>query len=131
MGDTLSQNYKEFIRALTAAINDLQSSILQPLSHYHAQHLACLYPHLDLLMYPLYLRTCILLGHLQREKMTGKCGKFKMASKALTIFMKDNFAPTFGQKMVGNCLRLYTLMGGKNAWKIALRIVLDKSSRKK
>ena len=131
MGDTLSQNYKEFIRALTAAINDLQSSILQPLSHYHAQHLACLYPHLDLLMYPLYLRTCILLGHLQREKMTGKCGKFKMASKALTIFMKDNFAPTSGQKMVGNCLRLYTLMGSKNAWKIALRIFLDKSSRKK
>ena len=130
MGDNFSQNYKQLIRTLTAAINDLQSSILQPLSHYHAQHLACLYPHLNLLMYPLYLRTCILLGHMQNEKMTGKCLEFKMASKALTIFRNDNFTPTFSQKVVGNSLRIYTMLGGKNAWKIALKISQDKSSRR-
>lgn len=130
MGDNFSQNYKQLIRTQTAAINDLQSSILQPLSHYHAQHLACLYPHLNLLMYPLYLRTCILLGHMQNEKMTGKCLEFKMASKALTIFRNDNFTPTFSQKVVGNSLRIYTMLGGKNAWKIALKISQDKSSRR-
>ena len=47
-----------------------------------------------------------------------------------TLFRKDNFTPTASQKMVGNCLRIYTMLGGKDAWKIALRIVLDKSSRK-
>ena len=128
--DTYSLNYKHFIRTLTAAINDLQSSILQPLSHYHAQHLPCLYPHLDLLIYPLYLRICILLGYMQNEKMSGKSTKFKLAAKALTIFIKDNFALTANQKFAGNCLRLYTMMGGKNAWKIALKIVQDKSARK-
>jgi glycosyltransferase involved in cell wall biosynthesis len=130
IGDTYSLNYKDFVRALTVAINDLQSSILQPLSHYHAQHLPCLYPHLNLLMYPLYLRTSILLGYMQHEKMRGKSNSFKLAVKSLTLFRKDNFAPTSSQKFVGNCLRIYTMLGGKNAWKIALRIALDKSSRK-
>ena len=130
LGDTYSLNYKNFNRALMAAINDLQSSILQPLSHYHAQHLSCLYPHLDLLMYPLYLRTSILLGHMQREKSRGKSNDYKLAVKSLTLFRKDNFTPTASQKFIGNCLRIYTMLGGKNAWKIALRIALDKSSRK-
>lgn len=130
-GASFSSNYKALIRTLTAAINDLQSSILQPLSHYHAQHLACLYPHLDLLMYPLYLRTCILLGHLQNEKITGKCEKFKMAAKALTIFKKDNFNPTPSQRFTGNCLRIYTMLGGRGAWRIALKIALNKSTRRR
>lgn len=130
LSDTYSLNYKNFNRTLMAAINDLQSSILQPLSHYHAQHLSCLYPHLDLLMYPLYLRTSILLGHMQREKSRGKSNDYKLAVKSLTLFRKDNFNPTASQKFIGNCLRIYTMLGGTNAWKIALRIALDKSSRK-
>lgn len=129
--DTYSLNYKYFVRTLTAAINDLQSSILQPLSHYHAQHLSCLYPHLDLLMFPLYLRTSILLGHMQHEKMRGKSNAYKLAVKSMTLFRKDNFTPSTSQKMIGNCLRIYTMLGGKNAWRIALRIALDKSSRRK
>lgn len=119
-GQSFSMNYKALIRTLTAAINDLQSSILQPLSTYHAQHLACLYPHLDLLMYPLYLRTSILLGKLQNEKLTGKCKKYKMAAKAVTLFRNDNFNPTFSQKCFGNLLRIYTMLGGRGAWRIAL-----------
>ena len=130
LSDTYSLNYKNFNRTLMAAINDLQSSILQPLSHYHAQHLSCLYPHLDLLMYPLYLRTSILLGHMQREKSMGKSNNYKLAVKSLTLFRKDNFNPTASQKFIGNLLRFYTMLGGKDAWKIALRIALDKSSRK-
>lgn len=131
-GESFSMNYKLLIRTLTAAVNDLNSSILQPLSHYHAQHLACLYPHLDLLMYALYLRANILLGHLQNEKMTGKCKKFKMASKALTIFINDNFAPTASQKFKANCLRIYTMLGGRGAWRFALKWASEKkSSRRK
>ncbi len=130
MGDNFSHNYKQLIRTLTAAINDLQSSILQPLSHYHAQHLTCLYPHLDLLMYPLYLRTSILLGHMQREKMRGNSKDFQLAVKSLTLFRNDNFTPTFKQKFIGNCLRICTMLGSENAWKIALKIAMDKSSRK-
>ncbi|MBO4674016.1 MAG: glycosyltransferase family 2 protein [Bacteroidaceae bacterium] len=119
-GASYSMNYKYYIKTLTAVINDLQSSILQPLSTYHAQHLACLYPHLDLLMYPLYLRTSILLGKLQNEKLTGKCKKYKMAAKALTLFRKDNFNPTFTQRCFGNLLRIYTMLGGRGAWRYAL-----------
>ena len=130
LSDNYSLNYKNFNRTLMAAINDLQSSILQPLSHYHAQHLSCLYPHLDLLMYPLYLRASILLGHMQREKSRGKSNNYKLAVKSLTLFRKDNFNPTANQKFIGNLLRFYTMLGGKDAWKIALRIALDKSSRK-
>ena len=130
IGDIYSVNYKYFVRSLTAAVNDLQSSILQPLSRYHAQNLSCLYPHLDLLMYPLYLRTSILLGYMQYEKMRGKSRSFKLAAKTLALFRKDNFSPTANQKFIGNCLRIYTMLGGKNAWKIALRIALDKSARK-
>ena len=129
-GESFSSNYKELKRTLTIAINDLQSSILQPLSTYHAQHLASLYPHLDLLMYPLYLRTSILLGLLQNEKMTGKCKKYKMAAKALTIFRADNFNPTFSQKCMGNLLRIYTMLGGRGAWRVALKASLTKSARK-
>lgn len=129
-GTNFSTNYKQLIRTLLVAVNNLQSSILQPLSHYHAQHLTCLYPHLDLLMYPLYLRTCILLGNMQNEKMTGKCKKYKMASKALTIFRKDHFNPTFSQKVVGNLLRFYTMLGGRGAWRLALRISQSKKSRR-
>lgn len=121
-GESFSQSYKQLIRTLTVAVNNLQSSILQPLSSYHAQHLGCVFPHLDRLMYPLYLRTCILLGHLQNEKMTGKCKKYKMASKALTIFTNDNFAPTSTQRTAGHILRIYTMLGGRGAWKLALAI---------
>ena len=130
-GKNFSMNYKQFIRTLTVAVNNLQSSILQPLSHYHAQHLACLYPHLDLLMYALYLRANILLGHLQHEKMTGKCGKYKMASKALTIFVNDNFAPTPSQKFNANLLRIYTMLGGRGAWRFALKSASKRVSRRK
>ena len=131
LGDCYSVNYKFFIRTLTATINDLQSSILQPLSHYHAQHLSCLYPHLDLLMYPLYLRTCILQGILQNEKMKGKSPEFRLAVKALTFFKKENFSMKPNQKFVGNCLRIYTMLGGQNAWKYALKIAQGKAARKK
>lgn len=130
-GASFSMNYKYLIRTLTAVINDLQSSILQPLSTYHAQHLACLYPHLDLLMYPLYLRTSILLGQLQNEKLTGKCKRHKMAAKAVTIFRKDNFNPTFSQKMFGNMLRFYTMLGGRGAWRLALSRCRKKVKMKK
>ena len=130
-GSCCSVNYKQLLRTLTAAVNNLQSSIIQPLSTYHTQHLACLYPHLDLLMYPLYLRISILLGRLQREKITGQCQKYKMAAKAVTIFRNDNFAPTFMQRMIGNSLRIYTLLGGKGAWRIALKESLRKQPRHK
>ena len=129
-GESFSSNYKELTRTLTIAINDLQSSILQPLSTYHAQHLASLYPHLDLLMYPLYLRTSILLGQLQNEKMTGKCKKYKMAAKSLTIFRADNFSPTLSQKFIANMLRFYTMLGGRGAWRVALKLSLTKAARK-
>lgn len=119
-GGSFSQNYKELIRTLTVVISNLNSSILQPLSTYHAQHLDCLYPHLDLLMHPLYLRTSILLGHLRNEKMTGKSKKYKMASKTLTVFMNDNFHPTSSEKFLGKVLYFYTRWGGKGAWKWAL-----------
>ena len=128
-GETFSQNYKQLNRTLTAVYNNLHSSILQPLSTYHAQHLANLYPHLDLLIFPLYLRCSILLGHLRREKMTGKCKKYKMASKALTVFMHENFQPTFSEKCIGNLITLYTQLGGKGAWRVALAI--SQSQKKK
>lgn len=130
-GGCYSMHYKELIRTMTVVINNLHSSILQPLSTYHSQHLACLYPHLDLLMYPLYLRICILLGRLQREKLTGKCAKYKMAAKAVTIFRNSNFTPTFAQCMTGNCLRIYTLLGGKGAWRFALKESLKKQPKRK
>lgn len=123
--------YKEMVRTMTVAVNNLHSSILQPLSTYHSQHLASLYPHLDLLMYPFYLRICILLGILQREKMTGKCGKYKMAAKAITIFRNDNFAPTFSQRLTGHFLRIYTLLGGKGAWRFALKQSQKRQSMRK
>lgn len=130
-GSCCSVNYKQLLRTMTAVVNSLHSSIIQPLSTYHTQHLACLYPHLDLLMYPLYLHISILLGRLQREKITGQCKKYKMAAKAVTIFRNDNFAPTFIQRMIGNSLRIYTLLGGKGAWRIALKESLRKQPRHK
>lgn len=130
-GGCYSMYYKEMVRTMTVAVNNLHSSILQPLSTYHSQHLACLYPHLDLLMYPFYLRICILLGILQREKMTGKCGKYKMAAKAITIFRNDNFAPTFSQRLTGHFLRIYTLLGGKGAWRFALAQSQKRQSMRK
>ena len=130
-GGCYSMYYKEMVRTMTVAVNNLHSSILQPLSTYHSQHLACLYPHLDLLMYPFYLRICILLGILQREKMTGKCGKYKMAAKAITIFRNDNFAPTFSQRLTGHFMRIYTLLGGKGAWRFALAQSQKRQSMRK
>ncbi|MCH5174600.1 MAG: glycosyltransferase family 2 protein [Prevotellaceae bacterium] len=119
---SFSENYKALIRTLAVALTDLQSSILQPLSSYHAQHLNCIYPHLDQLIYPLYLRTNILLGKMQREKMTYKNKNYKLASKALKIFRNDHFHPTKSQKRVANLLRLYTKYGGRGTWRIALAI---------
>lgn len=121
-GKSSSENYKAFIRTLSVAMTDLHSSILQPLSTYHAQHLNCIYPHLDQLIYPLYLRTSILLGKMQGEKMTGKSKNNKLAAKSLKIFRNDHFHPTASQKGVANMLRLYTKFGGKNAWRVALAI---------
>ena len=63
--------------------------------------------------------------------MRGKSNAYKLAVKSMTLFRKDNFTPSTSQKMIGNCLRIYTMLGGKNAWRIALRIALDKSSRRK
>ena len=121
-GKSFSENYKALIRTLTVALTDVHSSILQPLSTYHAQHLNCIYPHLDQLLYPLYLRTNILLGKVQREKMTGKGKNNKLASKAIKIFRNDHFHPTSSQKRVANLLRLYTKCGGRGTWRIALAI---------
>ncbi|MBQ6750774.1 MAG: glycosyltransferase family 2 protein [Bacteroidaceae bacterium] len=128
-GESFSMNYKPLIRTLSVALTDLNSTILQPLSHYHAQHIKCIYPHLDQLLFPLYLRTCILLGKLQQEKMTGKCKKFKMASKSLKVFRNENFQPTFKQKCIGGALRIYSMFGGKGAWRIALAICQSKLDR--
>lgn len=130
-GDNFSQSYKQLIRTLTAALNSLQSSILQPLSVYHAQHLGCIYPHLDLLMYPLYLRASILQGKMRNEQLTGKCKKYKMAPKYLRIFLHDHFQPTFTQRCVARLLSLYTLLGGRGAWRIALQVSQMKKVRKK
>ena len=121
-GKSFSENYKVLIRTLSVALTDLHSSILQPLSTYHAQHLDCIYPHLDQLMYPLYLRINILLGKIQQEKMTGKSKKYKLASKTVKIFRNDNFRPTASQKRVANMLRLYTKYCGQGTWRIALAI---------
>ena len=129
-GKSFSENYKALIRTLAVALSDLQSSILQPLSSYHAQHLNCIYPHLDQLKYALYLRTSILLGKVQREKMTGKSKNYKLASKALKIFRNDNFHPTSGQKRVANLLRLYTKYGGQGTWRIALAIAQAEQTSK-
>lgn len=121
-GMCFSDNYKQLIRTLTVALGELNSSILQPLSHQHAQNLSCLYPHLDLLVFPLYLRTCILLGHIQKEKMTNKKNKNKLAARSMKVFLYDNFTPTTKQRLLGNILRIYTMLGGKGAWRIALAI---------
>ena len=121
-GRSASENYKVLIRTLAVALTDLNSSILQPLSTYHAQHLNCIYPHLDQLFYPLYLRTAIVLGQVQREKMMGKGKNYKLAAKAIKIFRNDHFHPTSSQKRVANILRLYTKYGGRGAWRIALAI---------
>ena len=121
-GKSFSENYKALIRTLTVALADLHSSILQPLSTYHAQHLNCIYPHLDQLIYPLYLRTSILLGKMQREKIAGKSKNHKMAAKALKIFRNDNFHPTAAQKNTAAMLRTYTKYGGRGTWRIALAI---------
>lgn len=121
-GDSFSQNYKALIRTLMAVCNSLNSSILQPLSVYHAQHLGNLYPHLDLLFFPLYMRCNILRGHLLNERITGRCDKFKMATKALSVFMHENFQPTLYERFVGNLLCAYTMLGGRGAWRIALAI---------
>ena len=128
-GESFSKSYKQLTRTLSVVLSNLNSTILQPLSSYHAQHLNCIYPHLDLMIYPLYLRTSILLGKLQNEKMTGKCKKYKMASKSLTIFRNDNFQPTFGQKVIGNMLRLYTKFGGNGAWRLALAICQNENKK--
>lgn len=121
-GSCFSTSYKQLIRTLTVAVSHLNSSILQPLSSRHAQCLSCLYPHLDSLHYPLYLRVCILLGKMQNEKMLGKSRDHKMAVKSLTIFLHDHFRPTFTQRCIGNALRLYTQLGGRGAWRMALAI---------
>ena len=121
-GMIFSYNYKQLIRTLTVALCELNSSILQPLSHQHAQNLSCLYPHLDLLVFPLYLRTCILLGHIQKEKMANKKNKNKLAARSMKVFLYDNFTPTTKQRLLGNILRIYTMLGGKGAWRIALAI---------
>lgn len=130
-GSNFSQSYKQLIRTLTAALNSLQSSILQPLSAYHAQHLDCIYPHLDLLMYPLYLRTSILEGKMRNERLTGRSEKYKMAPKYLKIFLHDHFQPTFSQRLVARTLGLYTALGGRGAWRIALRASQIRVKRKK
>ena len=121
-GENFSENYKPLIRTLSVALSELNSSILQPLSHYHAQHLSCLYPHLDHLVFPLYLRTCILLGHIQNEKMVRKTNKNKLAAKSMKVFLHDNFNPKRKQKLLGEILRIYTMLGGRGAWRIALAI---------
>lgn len=121
-GDCFSKSYKPLIRTLSVAVSNLHSSILQPLSRYHAQHLTCLYPHLDLLMFPLYLRVCILLGKMRNEKLLGKSKHHKMAVKSLSIFLHDHFHPTFSQRCVGNILQFYTMLGGQGAWRMALAI---------
>ena len=130
-GPNFSQSYKQLIRTLTAALNSLQSSILQPLSAYHAQHLDCIYPHLDLLMYPLYLRASILRGKMGNERLTGKCKKYKMAPKYLRIFLHDHFQPTFTQRCVASMLSFYTMLGGRGAWRVALKVSQMKTSKKK
>lgn len=121
-GENFSDNYKQLIRTLSVALSELNSSILQPLSHYHAQHLSCLYPHLDLLVFPLYLRICILLGHIQNEKMVRTTNKNKLAAKSMKVFLHDNFNPKRKQKLLGEILRIYTMLGGRGAWRIALAI---------
>lgn len=130
-GSSFSESYKQLIRTLSVVLSSLQSSILQPLSSYHKQHLSCLYPHLDSLVFPLYLRTSILLGKMEQERLTGKSKRYKMAAKALTIFRNDNFQVTSNEKFIGNCLRLYTKWGGRGAWKLALAISQAEHKTKK
>ena len=121
-GRSFSESYKQLIRTLSVVLSNLHSSILQPLSSYHSQHLNCIYPHLDSLEYPLYLRANILLGKVEQEKMTGKSKQHRLASKSFRIFLNDNFQMTRNQKWVGNLLRLYSKWGGRGAWKLALAI---------
>lgn len=121
-GYNFSQSYKQLVSTLTVAINDLHSSILQPLSRHHAQNLACLYPNLERLIFPLYLRTCVLIGHMQNERILRKNNKEKMAVRSLRVFLHDFFQPTLAQRILGNVIRLYTAVGGRGAWRIALAI---------
>lgn len=121
-GNSFSQNYKQLTSTLTVAINDLHSSILQPLSRHHAQNLACLYPNLERLIFPLYLRTSILIGHMQKEKLFNKDLKEKMAVQSLRVFLHDFFQPTLAQRILGNVIRFYTSLGGRGSWRIALAI---------
>ncbi len=125
-GDSFTNNYKQLIRTLTVAVNNLNSSILQPLSLHHAQNLDCLYPHLDKLMLPLYYRTGILLGNVLNEKLTGKRANYKMAANTIEVFRNENFHPTLWQKIIGNCLIFYTHMGGRGAWRVAMNICKKK-----
>lgn len=119
-GSTFTQNYKPLIRTLTVAVNDLNSSILQPLSNHHAQHLNCLYPHIDQLMLPLYYRTGILLGKILHENLFSRTKRYKMAANALTIFRHESFQPTLWQRLTCNLLIFYTHMGGRGAWRLAM-----------
>lgn len=121
-GNSFSNSYKQLVSTLTVTINDLHSSILQPLSRYHAQNLACLYPNLERLIFPLYLRTCIMTGSMQNERIMRKNNKEKMAVRSLQVFRHDFFQPTLSQRIVGNIIRLYAAAGGRGAWRIALAI---------
>ncbi len=121
-GENFSQSYKQLISTLTVAINDLHSSILQPLSRHHAQNLACLYPNLERLAFPLYLRASILVGQMQKERLLHKNMKEKMAVQSLKVFIHDFFQPTPMQRLIGHAIRLYTAMGGRGSWRMALAI---------
>lgn len=118
-GESFTNNYKQLIRTLTVAVNNVNSSILQPLSTYHAQHLNCLYPHIDQLMLPLYYRTGILLGKVLNENLFSRKRKYRMAANTITLFRKENFHPTLWQRITCNMLIFYTHMGGRGAWRIA------------
>lgn len=121
-GDTFSANYKQLIRTLTVAVNNVNSSILQPLSSYHAQHLNCLYPHIDQLMLPLYYRTGILLGKVLNENLFANKKRYRMAANSITVFRHENFHPTLWQRITCNLLIFYTHLGGRGAWKLALAL---------
>ena len=54
--------------------------------------------------------------------MANKKNKNKLAARSMKVFLYDNFAPTTKQRLLGNILRIYTMLGGKGAWRIALAI---------
>ncbi len=110
-GKSISDNYKNVISTMTTVHNHLHSSILQPLSEYHAQHLSCLPENIESYLLPLYYQAGILLGTCLNKKTT-----IAAQTDAINAFRKENFQPTLWQHIKCNWYTFLTHIGIKKMW---------------